>query len=103
MLPRNMFNAGATYTSPIGLGADLQFRAISNYYTDDENTLRDGAYNVFNLKVFYNFDKLFSSRGNIFVGMNNLFNKHYAETIFGTNMYSASPTFNVTAGINYSF
>ena len=103
MLPRNMFNAGATYTSPIGLGADLQFRVISNYYTDDENTFRDGAYNVFNLKVFYNFDKLFSSKGNIFVGMNNLFNKHYAETIFGTNMYSASPTFNVMAGVNYSF
>ena len=55
------------------------------------------------LKVFYNFDKLFSSKGNIFVGMNNLFNRHYAETIFGTNMYSASPTFNVTAGVNYSF
>lgn len=102
-LPKTMFNLGATYTSPIGLGADVLFRNVSDYYTEEENTYKAGGYKIVNLKLFYNFDKKFSSKGNIFVSVNNLFNEHYAETIFGTNMYSASPTRNISVGINYSF
>lgn len=102
-LPKTMFNLGAIYTSPIGLGADVNFRNVADYYTDDENLHKGGGYSLVNLKLFYNFDKLFSSKGNVFFAVNNLFNEYYAETIFGTNLYSASPTRNFTVGVNYSF
>lgn len=101
-LPKNQLNLGATYTSPVGLGVDLNFRSISNYYIDDANTMKDGAYQLVNFKLFYNFDKLFSNKGNVFVGINNLFNEYYTETIFD-DLYTASPTRNVSVGINYSF
>lgn len=102
-LPSNIFNFGAIYTSPIGLGGDVMFRAVSDYYTDDANTYQDGGYKVVNLKVFYNFDKFFSTKGSVFLAVNNLFNEYYAETIFGTSLFSASPTRNFSVGLNYSF
>lgn len=101
-LPKNQLILGATYTSPIGLGADLNFRSISNYYIDDANTTKDGAYQLVNLKLFYNFDKLFSNKGNVFLAINNLFNEYYTETIFD-DLYTAAPERNVSVGINYSF
>ena len=103
-LPETILNLGATYTSPIGLGADVMFRSVAHYYTTLDNDIKDGGYNIVNLKIFYNFDKLFSSKGNIFVSVNNLFDKLYSESVFGDwNPYSASPTRNVTFGVNYSF
>ena len=98
-----MFNLGAMYTTPIGLGADVLYRNVADYYTTGDNSAKGGGYNVVNMRVFYNFDKLFSTKGNVFFAVNNLFNTYYAETIFGTNLYSASPTRNFTLGVNYSF
>lgn len=102
-VPKTVLNLGGVYTSPIGLGADLNYRFVSDYYTTDDNAFKGGGYNLVNLKVFYNFDKLFSSKGNIFFAVNNLFNEYYAETIFGNRLFSASPTRNFTVGVNYSF
>ncbi|MDO4762832.1 MAG: TonB-dependent receptor [Flavobacteriaceae bacterium] len=102
-LPKTMFNLGAVYTSPMGFGADVQFRRLSDYFTTGDNLNQGGGYNLVNLKVFYNFDKLFSTKGNVFFAVNNLLDEHYAETIFGTSLYSASPTRNFTIGVNYSF
>ncbi|MDO4762839.1 MAG: TonB-dependent receptor [Flavobacteriaceae bacterium] len=101
-IPSTIFTLGGTYTSPIGLGADLNFRKVSDYFTDDENNFRDGKYNLVNLKLFYNFDKLFSTKGNVFISINNLLNEHYAESVYWDE-YVASPTRNITVGINYSF
>lgn len=101
-LPKNQLNLGAIYTSSVGLGADISFRSISDYYIDDANTYKDGAYNWVNLKLFYNFDNLLSNKGNVFLAINNLFNAYYTETIFD-NLYTASPTRNFSVGFNYSF
>lgn len=102
-VPKNVLHLGVNYTSPIGLGADVDFRNNSDYYTSNNNAYKDGAYKLVNLKVFYNFDKLFSNKGNIFVSVNNLFNEIYAETIFSKSAISAAPERNVSVGINYSF
>lgn len=102
-VPETMVNLGATYTSPIGLGADVLFRNVADYYTDDDNAFKDGGYSITNFTLFYNFDKLFSSKGRVFLTANNLFDEKYAETVFGTTLYAASPTRNISLGINYSF
>lgn len=101
-LPDIMFNLGATYTSPVGIGVNANFRKVADYFTDDENTFKAGGYNLANLKLFYNFYKS-SAKGNIFVAVNNLFNEYYAETVFGKTLFSASPTRNFSIGITYSF
>lgn len=101
-IPTNVFTLGTSYTSSIGLGADVNFRTISNYYTTDANVEKDGGYKRVDLKLFYNFDKLFSNKGNIFIAVNNLFNEYYTEYMWGSN-YTAAPERNISVGINYSF
>lgn len=102
-VPTGVLHLGANYTSPIGLGVDIDFRNNSDYYTSNDNSYKDGGYKLVNLKLFYNFNKLFSDRGNIFFAINNLFNEKYAEIIFGKSTISAAPERNVSVGINYSF
>lgn len=102
-VPQTVLNLGVNYTSPIGLGADVDFRNNSDYYTSNNNAYKDGGYQLVNFRVFYNFDKLFSNKGNVFVAVNNLFNEKYAEIIFGKSTISAAPERNVSVGINYSF
>lgn len=102
-VPQTVLHLGVNYISPVGLGTDIGFRNNSDYYTSNNNDYKDGGYKLVNFKIFYNFDKLFLNKGNVFIAVNNLFNEKYAAVVFGKSTISAAPERNVSVGVNYSF
>lgn len=101
-LPENITTLSANYTSPIGLGTNIHFRNVGEYYRNNENTKKYGGHAVTNLTVFYNFNKMFADKGRVFFTVNNLFDKLYANVALGSS-FSPAPTRNVMVGVNYSF
>ncbi|MBS9774764.1 MAG: TonB-dependent receptor [Tenacibaculum sp.] len=110
-IPDAIFTIEGNYTSPIGLGVNVNFRHVSDYFVGVENDSNGkpynyyaGGYNLTNLTLFYNFNKLSSNKGRVYVTVNNLFNEYYAETYYARDTFiSPSPTCNFSVGVNYSF
>lgn len=100
-IPDVIFTLGANYVSSIGLGANVDFRHVSDYFV--EGDFYAGKYNVTNLTLFYNLDKILSNKGRIYATVNNIFNEYYAETYYGEDFIAPSPTRNFSLGVNYSF
>lgn len=105
-LPKSIVNLGLTYTSPIGLGADINVRNVGESYINGDNTKKYDGYSVTNTVFFYNFNKMFANKGRVFLAINNLFNEKYAGSMwegYGTINYAPAPTRNFSVGVNYSF
>lgn len=105
-LPESIFTLGVSYTSPVGLGADINFRNVGESFINGDNTKKYDGYSLTNLVLFYNFNKMFANKGRIFVAINNVFDEKYAGSMwegYGTINYAPAPTRNFSFGVNYSF
>lgn len=105
-VPDAIFTVGANYVLPIGVGADINFRYVSDYFVekmDNGNDFYAGGYKLTNLSIFYDLSKITSKKGRIYMNMGNLFNEKYAETYFSQDFIAPAPTRNISIGLNYTF
>lgn len=87
--PRVIANTRLTYSPGYMNGGQIQMEwfKLGRYWLDAANTGTYSGHDIFNLRASYPFGKGLEVYGNV----NNLFDKHYAETASGT---AALPTFN---------
>ncbi|MBI4938875.1 MAG: TonB-dependent receptor [Nitrosomonadales bacterium] len=87
--PRVIANTRLTYSPGYMNGGQMQLEwfKLGRYWLDAANTGTYSGHDIFNLRASYPFGKGLEVYGNL----NNLFDKHYAETASGT---AALPTFN---------
>lgn len=80
-VPSQVLNLGADYHFSFGLYGNINYQYVGEIPITDSNTLYSDFYNLTHLKIGYrtNPNKKFGI--NIFLGINNLFNKHYASQI----------------------
>lgn len=80
-VPSQVLNLGADYHFNFGLYGNIFHQYVGEIPITDSNTLYSDSYNLTHLKIGYrtNPNKKFGI--NIFLGINNLFNKHYASQI----------------------
>ncbi len=115
-IPENYFTAGMNYNSPFGMSINLKAEWFDKYFTNDFNGPAPGSnfptgdfVNNSYLKadIILGYDLKLKDCGlNIFVGINNIFNKRYNASIVqnaaGNRFFepSAGRNFYVKAGVN---
>ena len=83
-----------------GFRLGLEWQALGKYYTDPENTISYGGYNVYNARMSYQFKKVA-----VWLNVLNLFDYNYAtraSTGFGRTTFTPGNPRNITVGIRYS-
>ncbi len=60
---------------------DAQFQSVGRQFLDDANRLSEPSYFLSNLKIANRFDAFKSSSLNLYIGINNLTNSHYASMV----------------------
>jgi iron complex outermembrane receptor protein len=90
-VPAGTLYAGATFTSRAGLYAHLSYNHTGSQYLDDANTLTYPAYSIAHLKLGYRFTTRRGMSPELWLGIQNLFDRHYASMLlvnatgFGAN------------------
>lgn len=68
--------------SPIkSMRVDAQFQSVGRQFLDDANTLSEPSYFLSNLRISNRFEASKSSSLNLYMGVNNLTNSHYASMV----------------------
>ena len=106
--PKNLFNAGFDIETNIGLYVNNTFNYIDKIALDFANLHYAKSYTIFNSKI--GFKKLISKHVdlNVFAGMDNIGNTHYASHIFLNSrdypkVYNPMPLSNWYFGINFKY
>lgn len=85
-IPDYFYNAGISYEPAFlyPLNFNISFTGMSEYYTDDANTIEVPSYGILNVSIGFRravkISDHFSLRG--YFGLNNIFNKKYAASAF---------------------
>ncbi|WP_406684734.1 TonB-dependent receptor [Seonamhaeicola sp. MEBiC1930] len=113
-VPSEVFNTIIDFDSELGLYGNLNFQHVGEIPITDSNNLYSASYNLLNGKFGFRRNLNKNIKLNIFIGLNNIFDTHYASQIlinassFGGNApryyYPGNPV-NYYSGINliYSF
>ncbi|HLW07780.1 MAG TPA: TonB-dependent receptor [Marinilabiliaceae bacterium] len=68
--------------SPIkSMRVDAQFQSVGRQFLDDANRLSEPSYFLSNLRISNRFEVFKSSSFNLYIGVNNLTNSHYASMV----------------------
>ncbi|MCH4553765.1 TonB-dependent receptor domain-containing protein [Aestuariibaculum lutulentum] len=114
-VPGHIFNLGLDFNTPFGIYGNLHFQNVGSIPITDDNTLYTDSYNLTNFKMGWlkNLNKTLNI--NVFLGINNIFDKAYASQILINAMgfngsqpryyYPGNPInyytgFNITCNIN---
>ncbi|MBW2738484.1 MAG: TonB-dependent receptor [Deltaproteobacteria bacterium] len=93
-IPKNIFNIGLKYTSPVGLGTRIKWRNVGEYYLDDENTTKYDGYDVVDAGIFYDISDEKGTKYRLFFNVDNLFDEHYSQAVWSSgyrkNNYAVS-------------
>ncbi len=92
-VPKDIFNLGFKYNSPLGLIAIFKWRHVGKYYTDDLNEHTYDGYDVVDSSFIYEITDKKGVSYKFFVNVDNLFDEHYAQSVFysrGTNNYAVA-------------
>lgn len=90
-LPEYMANLTAEYSPELGWGGQLSWRAIGEYYTNNENAGEYDGYDIFNGTVFYTMRNDQHSNLRWYLDVNNLTDEEYAEGVSGADA-NGNPT-----------
>ena len=113
-VPSDVFNAGIDINTKLGIYGTINFQYVGSQPITDSNSLFSNSYNLTNFKIGYKKGLSKQLTLNVFLGVDNVFNKAYASQIlinassFGGRApryyYPGNPT-NYFGGvnINYSF
>ena len=111
-IPSHITQAGLRWSPVSPLIAEAQFQYIGPQFIDDANTLTQEGYFLAGLKASWQFSTGRTGRLNLFMGVNNLTNTHYASMLtvnavaFGTaepRYYYPGMPRHFYAGISWGF
>ncbi|TGV00321.1 TonB-dependent receptor [Flavivirga rizhaonensis] len=80
-VPSSVFNTGIDIESSFGIYGNINFQYVGNMPITDSNDLYSDSYNLTNFKVGYRTSLNKKLNLNIFLGINNIFDKAYASQI----------------------
>ena len=80
-VPSDIFNAGIDITSKFGIYGNINFQHVGSQPITDSNSLYSDSYNLTNLKIGYKTELVKKMTLNLYVGLDNLFDKAYASQI----------------------
>lgn len=106
--PAWIANTEATYKPSFlpGFRIAPEWQHINHYYTDPANTKTYSGYNLYNLRLGYDFKATVLKGAGIWFNVLNLTNKLYATTVTSNqygDTYNAAPPRIYTLGISYAF
>ena len=105
-VPKTSWNVGVSYTARFGLGADLSFRSVGEYWLDEENSESYEGYHLLSGNLSYTHRSRKGSSYRFFAGVKNITGEHYSQSIwsgFGTTNYSVSAPRSYTAGVQLAW
>lgn len=103
-VPHTITRAMVDYHLPTGLGMRFEIRDIGRSAVNESNSIFYKGYTVANAEIYYSL-KSKSKNSRLFVQVNNLFNKIYADRTVnfgGDNFYAPAPTIHFLTGLKYS-
>jgi iron complex outermembrane receptor protein len=80
-VPSDIFNAGIDFDCAFGLYGNINYQYVGSMPITDSNSLYSDSYNLTNFKIGYQSKLSKSFKFNTFLGVNNLFDEHYASQI----------------------
>ena len=80
-VPKQILNVGFDVTSKVGFYGNINYQFVDKMPITDSNSLYSDAYNITNFKVGYSKNINTDLNFNLFFGLNNIFNEHYASQI----------------------
>ena len=80
-IPSSVTNIGLYRQCEKGINFAFTFQQVGSMFLDDGNTGRVGSYNLLNAKIIYKFRYSSKIKSEIFFGINNILNAHYASMI----------------------
>ena len=80
-VPKHTINAGIDLHTDVGFAFNVLYRNVGEIPLNDDNALYTNAYNLVNLKAGYTFDILKDLQLNVYGGINNVFDEHYAASV----------------------
>ena len=111
-VPSDIFNAGIDFDTAIGIYGNINYQYVGEMPITDSNNLYSSSYNLTNFKIGYKINLNKKLKLNTFLGLNNIFDEHYASQIlintsgFGGSApryyYPGNPV-NYYTGININY
>lgn len=111
-VPSEVFNFGLDINTRIGLYGNINYQHVGSMPITDSNNLYSNSYSLTNLKIGFQINANKKLKLNAFLGLNNIFDKHYASQIlinassFGGNApryyYPGNPI-NYFSGLNINY
>ena len=111
-VPDLTFNSNLNIETRLGIYAFINYNYVGEIPIRDDNTIYSDSYNLFNTKLGYRSNPKKSFQFDLFVGINNIFDEHYASMLLinaegfgGTapRYYYPGEPVNYYAGINLKY
>lgn len=111
-VPSDVFNFGIDFGTALGTYGNINYQYVGKIPITDSNSLFTDSYNVTNLKIGYKTNLNKKLKLNIFLGLNNIFDAHYASQILinATGFGGSAPRYyypgnpiNYFTGINLDY
>ncbi|UAB86331.1 TonB-dependent receptor [Zunongwangia sp. SCSIO 43204] len=80
-VPKHTINAGIDLSTDFGFSFNALYRNVGEIPLNDANALYTNSYDLINLKAAYAFDIIKDLQLNIYGGINNVFDEHYAASV----------------------
>lgn len=80
-VPSDVFNTGILFDSTFGLYGNINFQYVGSMPITDANNLYSDSYSLTNLKIGFKVNFNEKLKLNSFLGLNNIFDVHYASQI----------------------
>ncbi|APY12754.1 TonB-dependent receptor [Seonamhaeicola sp. S2-3] len=111
-VPSEVFNAIIDINSNSGIYGNLNFQHVGKMPITDSNTLYSDSYNLTNCKIGFKKNLNKTLKMNLFIGLNNIFDTHYASQILinATSFGGSTPRYyypgnpvNYYSGVNLNY
>lgn len=80
-VPSQVFNMGVNFYTDFKVYGSLNYQHVGRIPITDDNSLYSNNYNLTNLKIGYRVNLNKKLNLNVFLGLNNIFDEHYASQI----------------------
>ena len=99
-IPKHNAFLSFKYKFTPAIGGEIKSKHVGLFFADDKNNNQVEGYSIFQFRIWKDFKNY-----NLYVGVNNLFNKKYFDNIrinaFANRFYEPAPMRNYYAGINF--
>jgi iron complex outermembrane receptor protein len=80
-VPSNIFNTGMVFDTGSGIYGNIHFQHVGKTPINDSNSIFNKDYNLTNMKLGYKGSLYKSIKLNVYIGLDNVFDEHYASQI----------------------